>query len=142
MHDNTILYRFVDRYGFDQVMTISRLDSIMLDSLYDLAYDMLADQYDSDIESRFDFTVLNPALYSIVELQNSQYGKLWIGSVFALLPSNKYWLSWAMGNVTEAGYIIDSIFMDRLDRYAENHDGWIESGEGDPTDLYFCFDMD
>jgi len=25
-----------------------------------------------------------------------------------------------------------------LDRAADKFGGWIESGEGDPTDLYFC----
>jgi DnaJ-class molecular chaperone len=31
----------------------------------------------------------------------------------------------------------DEVFYDELERQAEEHGGWIESGEGDPCDLFF-----
>lgn len=33
-------------------------------------------------------------------------------------------------------------YWERLDEAAESLGGWIESGEGDPTDIYFCLPLE
>ena len=83
---------------------------------------------------------------------------VFLGTVFALAPSGKYYMPWACNNLTvcpecqgELSKVDtcdhchglgsreayeDSVFYEYLNEYAEQHDCWIMSGEGDPCDLF------
>jgi hypothetical protein len=60
----------------------------------------------------------------------------YLGSVFNIMPSGKYYMPWS-SNVTEAEAQKDSRFLEALEKVASKFGGWIESGEGNPTDMYF-----
>jgi hypothetical protein len=60
------------------------------------------------------------------------FGSCFIGTVQSLAPSGRYTAPW---NRTSAQ---DSAFFRALDDIAAEHGMWIESGEGDPCDLYAC----
>lgn len=63
-------------------------------------------------------------------------GSSYLGSVMSLYPSGKFWMPWTT-NQTNDDMDRDSRFGEALDEVASKHLGWIESGEGDPTDIYF-----
>ena len=65
-----------------------------------------------------------------------------IGSVFSVMPSGKYYMPWACSNVTLREAERDERYMAALERAADKFGGWIESGEGDPCDLFFGLPWD
>lgn len=69
-------------------------------------------------------------------------GQTFLGTVFALMPSGKYYTSWANGNVTEAEAIDDEAYMEALKAVASEHGLIVMSGEGDPCDLFVGMTID
>lgn len=69
--------------------------------------------------------------------EEGHVGSCYLGSVMALTPSGKFYMPWTT-NQTARDVDRDSRWYAALDKAATKYDGWIESGEGDPTDLYFC----
>ena len=65
-------------------------------------------------------------------------GFSFLGSVFTISPSGKYWTFWACSNVDQREMIKDTAFMEALELVAADHGYWIESGEGDACDLFMC----
>jgi hypothetical protein len=70
-------------------------------------------------------------------MNDTPYYATFIGTVFAIMPSGKYYTPWACSNVDMEEAARDEIFREELESVAEEHGGWIESGEGDPCDLFF-----
>ena len=64
---------------------------------------------------------------------------IFLGTVFALTPSGKYYMPWACSNVTDEEAAKDEAWYEALDAVVESYGGWIESGEGDPCDLFACW---
>lgn len=64
-------------------------------------------------------------------------GRAFIGSVFSVMPSGKFYMPWTT-NQTWRDIVKDELFMELLERKAGECGGWIESGEGDPCDLFFA----
>ena len=69
-------------------------------------------------------------------------GSCYLGTVFSIMPSGKFYMPWACSNVTENEAEQDEIFMDRLESIASIYDLSIESGEGDPCDLFAVVYLD
>lgn len=65
--------------------------------------------------------------------------RYYLGTVFSLTPSGKYYMPWACSNVTDKEAEADSDWWDALDSYLEKFNMWSESGEGDPCDIFVCF---
>lgn len=63
-------------------------------------------------------------------------GSCYLGSVFSLTPSGKFYMPWTT-NQTADDVERDSRWYEAAEAVASKHGGSIESGEGDPTDLYF-----
>lgn len=63
-------------------------------------------------------------------------GSSYLGSVMSLTPSGKFYMPWTT-NQTADDVERDQRWFTALEAVASKYDGWIESGEGDPTDLYF-----
>jgi hypothetical protein len=64
-------------------------------------------------------------------------GCYYLGSVMSLTPSGKFYTFWTT-NQTSDDVDRDTRWYAALEAVANKYEGWIESGEGDPTDLYFC----
>ncbi len=62
------------------------------------------------------------------------YKSVYIGSFISLDPCGRYHHIISPNGVTNRCIA----FWERLDKTADELGGWIESGEGDPTDIYFC----
>lgn len=83
-------------------------------------------------------TVKDEALHN-VEDDNSgnKVGHSFLGTVFALMPSGKFYMPWTT-NQTEEDVEKDAKFGEALFKVAEEHRMFIENGEDDPCDLFAC----
>lgn len=62
--------------------------------------------------------------------------RLFIGSVFALTPSGKYYMPWACSNVTSAEADEDRDWYAQAEYELDSIGCCLVSGEGDPCDLF------
>jgi len=60
---------------------------------------------------------------------------IYLGSVFNIMPSGKYYMPWACSNVTEEEMWEDQQYMEALEDVASEYGLFITASEGDPTDL-------
>jgi hypothetical protein len=63
-------------------------------------------------------------------------GVSYLGKHWDLFPSGRFYAPWSATYAWERRK--DSSYAEALESVATKHEGWIESGEGDPTDVYFC----
>ncbi len=70
---------------------------------------------------------------------DSIIGRCYLGTVFSVMPSGKYYTPFACSNVTGAEADRDERYGIALEKAADKYGGWIESGEGDPCDMFFGF---
>lgn len=78
---------------------------------------------------------------------------IYLGSVFSIYPSGKYYTPWANSNVEVCnrckgkgcdfcGHLgsreafEDELMNDYLEEYSSKYNCWIEAGEGDPCDIF------
>lgn len=61
---------------------------------------------------------------------------VYLGTVFALMPSGKYYTPWANSNVTEDEASEDEKWREQVDEELESVGLHLISGEGDPCDLF------
>lgn len=61
---------------------------------------------------------------------------LYLGTVFDLLPSGKYYTCFANSNVSEEEAEKDEEWMEEANKELESIGASLESGEGDPCDLF------
>lgn len=88
--------------------------------------------------------ILNlPGICSALELadvqedrERNKVKRVFLGTVFALLPSGKFYTPWACSNVTEDEARKDQEYIERLEVELEEIGCFLESGEGDPCDLF------
>lgn len=71
----------------------------------------------------------------------TRIGRVYLGSVLSLAPSGKYYTPWCT-NQSRLDCLQDEAYFSELDSAAEAAGGWIENGEGDACDLYFCISVD
>ena len=87
-----------------------------------------------------------------IERDGEIYRQIFLGTVFNLTPSGKYYTFWACGNLElcplcegegcdfcgnlgSREALLDQIFWEKLEHEAEEHGYYITSGEGDPCDV-------
>ena len=68
-------------------------------------------------------------------------GRCFLGSVLSIMPSGKYYMPWCT-NQTRSDETRDGAFQDALEAFLEDAGMWLESGEGDPCDLFACAHFD
>lgn len=74
----------------------------------------------------------------ISEEANSLFFSVYLGSYMSLDPCGRYHHILSPNGVTKNC----AQFWDSLEKIADLLGGWIEGGEGDPTDIYFCMSVD
>jgi hypothetical protein len=69
---------------------------------------------------------------------------VFLGTVFALYPSGKFYTPWACSNVEKWEAEVDEIYGEVLEAEASELGCWIASGEGDPCDIFIgqCVEED
>lgn len=118
----------------------NRHAAIVSSSLLDSVYARLVDRYASEIRQAFNWNYLQSearsSLEENLELWGESEGAVYLGSVFSLYPSGKY-THYFSTNDNDLEAVKDSAYCEALDRIAEEYGGYIESSEGDPTDILF-----
>jgi len=68
---------------------------------------------------------------------DSDYLSVWVGSSMSLDPCGKFHCAFIPNSPTKKC----ERYWDQLNKAAEELGGWIESGVGDPTDVFFCMPL-
>jgi hypothetical protein len=72
----------------------------------------------------------------IINDYEDKYYTMYIGSILSYNPSGKYYMPWTT-NQTDDDIDQDTLFWEYIYEHLPSNT-WIESGEGDPLDLYLC----
>lgn len=67
--------------------------------------------------------------------EGTLFRTIFLGTVFDIMPSGKYWTCFACSNMTEDEMTKDEEYYDALESEAEKHGYFIIEGEGDPCDM-------
>ena len=70
--------------------------------------------------------------------EDDAYQSVYLGSVMSLDPCGRYHHILSPNRATRKC----ELFWERLENVAEDLGGWIESGKGDPTDIFFCMPLE
>ena len=97
-------------------------------------WDRLYKRYKKEIHDSFYPHLID---WKVIEDEHGKYLQDFLGSVMSIMPSGKFYMPWTT-NQTQRDVIKDSAFMSALEDVLDEYDMWIESGEGDPTDLFVC----
>lgn len=89
-------------------------------------------------------TLLDAEPWEEDKYNNSETRRIFIGTVFSLMPSGKYYVPWACGNVTEEEAAKDEEWQEQATNELATINCWLTSGEGDPCDLFVgeCRDIE
>lgn len=71
-----------------------------------------------------------------LDTEGSPVASAFVGTVFNLTPSGKYYTPWANSNVTVAEARADERYWEAFDRVCDKYGLVRESGEGDPCDVF------
>lgn len=80
----------------------------------------LVDVYETQIESDIDWSLF------VDDIQESEEGMIWLGSVYGLSPSGKYYTFWASDNVDHVEAARDQAFFDALENVTEKYNMFVE----------------
>jgi hypothetical protein len=67
--------------------------------------------------------------------EDGHVGYSYLGRHYFMFPSQKFYAPWSAVSTDDRD--ADQRYATALDAVADQFGGWIESGEGDPTDVYF-----
>jgi len=81
-------------------------------------------------------TELDKAEWEPTEDGDGRTRRVFLGTVFALKPSGKYYTSFACSNVTEEEARQDEDWTEKTEAALEGIGASLEHGEGDPCDLF------
>ena len=94
------------------------------------------EEYAEEISNQWDWLEMQKHL-EINTHEEYTEGVYYLGTVFNLFPSGKYYMPWCTNfSLEEASE--DEKYREALEKIAQSFDGYIENGEGDPCDVYFC----
>ena len=101
-------------------------------------------RYKAELREGIDWEALKAELESMKD--NSGYVRedesgikaveTFMGTVFALTPSGKYYMPWACSNVTAREAYRDEQWHAALEALCSERGLYVTSGDGDPCDLY------
>jgi len=99
--------------------------------------DKLYSKYYKEIKA-WNWKTLKEEAFNNVEkdYEGNKIGSVYLGTVFSLMPSGKFYMPWACSNVTEEEAEKDQMFTEALEKVAEENGMFIFSGEGDPCDIF------
>jgi len=75
-----------------------------------------------------------PFMETVEDWEGNRYRSIYLGSYMSLDPCGRYHHVLSPNKVSSRC----ERYWEALEKAAERLGGWIESGEGDPTDIYFC----
>jgi len=94
----------------------------------------------SELDARFEEYLMNE--YEVKTWDEDPCYGIFVGTVFNMTPSGKYYLPFACSNVTIKEALKDEIFWSAMEDVLEEKELFHQSGEGDPCDVFFCKCLD
>lgn len=105
-------------------------------------YEILTKHYKETIQSWDWESLKEGAFYSCsADEEGNIIASCFLGTVMNTAPSGKFYSFWC-NNQTRSDVVKDQCFFDALDEVAEENGMWVDSGEGDPTDLFLRASVD
>ena len=113
-------------------------------------FDLMAEKYSNQIETYFIWDNIlseleNPDDDNIVDddFNDCKYASLYVGSVLNLYPSGKFYTPWACSNIENVREaLLDECYREALESKLDSLGLWMQSGEGDFLDVFFCKSLD
>lgn len=99
--------------------------------------DYFRNRYRKEIEEMFNWEYIDAEMEP-VENDYEVYMSTFVTSHLNLAPSGKYFTFWACSNMEMREIVKDTIFFETLDDILREKGYWLENGEGDALDLFFC----
>ncbi len=84
-------------------------------------------------EMETELKLLIPKMETIEDMEGNNVMSIYLGSFMSLDPCGKYHHFISENGITQEC----EEYWENLDKAADNLGGWITSGEGDPTDIFF-----
>lgn len=102
-------------------------------------YEILFNHYKSQIEKEYywDKIDIQARENCYLDEEGNIIASCFVGSVFSINPSGKYWTFWACSNVTRAEQTKDRAYNEALEEVLEEKGYFLSSGEGDLCDVFF-----
>ena len=72
------------------------------------------------------------------DMDDEPYYCSYIGTVFNVTPSGKYYVPFASSNVSVKEAAIDQFWYEEYEKILEEENCWHGNGEGDPCDMFIC----
>ena len=109
-------------------------------------FDLMEDKYTNQIDNEFNWDLIisklnNPNDDMIVDddFNDCKYASLYVGSCLSIFPSGKFYMPWACSNIENVREaLLDECYREALEKRLDSLGLWMESGEGDPLDIFFC----
>jgi hypothetical protein len=96
---------------------------------------MMAATYKAQIQA-WDWEKIEAHAEETEDIEGNRVRSAFLGTVFALTPSGKFYTPWARSNVTVSEARKDEKWFEALEAIAEKRGAYITGGEGDPCDLF------
>lgn len=120
----------------------------LLDKLTDSYHEPLVGEFRAEVDAGFNWALINSSLdarleenlyneYEVEQGEDPIYC-IYIGTVFSMMPSGKYYMPFARSNVNAAEAVLDEAYREALEGVLEERGLFEMSGEGDPCDIFFC----
>lgn len=71
-------------------------------------------------------------------LDNDVVRMIYLGTVMNMTPSGKIYYPFAHSNVTIKEAALDEVWREYMERELGKHNLYLETGEGDPCDIFLC----
>lgn len=129
--DRNIINNVLNRYGFKSRAFIK-----------DEEMKMAVDVGERPAIFNWDYIMKELEKVEMSKIDEGYVKEIFVGTVFNLLPSGKYYTPWACSNVTEEEAEEDEIWWEQAYAECAEHGCCIISGEGDPCDLFISVVID
>lgn len=136
--------------------TIPDDNNMPFDTMYSLwsklgIFELMHNVYREQIENNFYWDTIKSELESCEYIENEYelekgyddypISTIYIGSVFSVMPSGKYWTFFACGNMYPDEMLKDEIFMEVLEDTLSNKGMFISGSDSDACDMFFGMEV-
>lgn len=100
---------------------------------------MSENKYLSQLQNEYDLNDLKENAEAVIGYDGENLLSYYLGTVFSLTPSGKYYTPWACSNVEEEEAEEDAEYFEAWEEFLSGTGASLESGEGDPCDLFLVW---
>jgi hypothetical protein len=117
--------------------SIEKIDRMAFDELVEIAVPILEREYLAEINESLDYAKVKANLVWDTDEDGEAVASCYLGTVFDLFPSGKFYAVYARSNASDIDVLLDSAFGNALLAWSILHGGYSAHGEDDPCDIFF-----